>query len=324
MMRARLGVALKGMGMGMAEVVPGVSGGTIAFVTGIYERLLQSITAFGPQLLSVYREAGFGGVWRDIQGAFLINLLVGMAFGLVVGVFAITYLLATFPPVVWAFFFGLILASVWYIGRMVTPWSIGKAAALVVGFGIALAIVMGAPAQGNTALWFVFLSGAVAISALLLPGVSGSFILLLMGMYGYVVPSVKEVLSGDLAALPVVLVFALGCLTGLVTFSRFLKFLFEKFPQATLALLTGFMLGSLYKLWPWRVVTSYATDADGVAIVDEEGVRKVLTEAPVLPGAYLAEVGEPAYFVAAIVASLGGIALIYSLSRLEGQTGQAL
>ena len=323
MMRQRIGIALKGMGMGMAEVVPGVSGGTIAFVTGIYERLLESITAVGPDLLPAFRRGGVGAVWKAVQGPFLLNLVVGMAFGLIVGVFAVTYLIAAFPPVVWAFFFGLILASAWYIGRMVRPWNAKEALALAVGFGIALAIVIGTPAQGSTSLLFVFVSGAIAISALLLPGVSGSFILLLMGMYSYVVPSVKALLSGDTEALPVVLVFALGCLTGLATFSRFLKFLFERYPQPTLALLTGFMLGSLYKLWPWRVVTDYARDADGAFVVDDEGVRKVLSEAPVWASQYAAEVG-PAYVGGVVVAALAGVALIFGLSRLEGQTRQAL
>ena len=319
----KIGLALKGMGMGMAEVVPGVSGGTIAFVTGIYERLLQSITAVGPELVAAYKRGGVAEAWTTIQGPFLLNLVIGMALGLGVGVFAITYLITAYPPVVWAFFFGLILASAWYIGRMVQPWSVGEVAALVVGFAIALGIVLGTPAQGSTSLLFVFVSGAIAISALLLPGVSGSFILLLMGMYSYVVPSVKELLSGELEALPVVATFALGCLTGLVTFSRVLKYLFERYPQPTLALLTGFMLGSLYKLWPWRVVTEYARDADGAYVTDEEGVRKVLTEAPVLTAQYASEVGEP-YFFAVVAAALGGIGLIYGLSRLEGQTGRAL
>lgn len=323
MMRERIGIALKGMGMGMAEVVPGVSGGTIAFVTGIYERLLESITAVGPDLLAAFRRGGVGAAWTAIQGPFLLNLLVGMALGLGVGVFAITYLIEAFPPVVWAFFFGLILASAWYIGRMVKPWSVTEAIALAAGFAVALAIVLGTPAQGSTSLLFVFVSGAIAISALLLPGVSGSFILLLLGMYSYVIPNVKGLLSGDAAALPVVAVFALGCLTGLVTFSRVLKWLFEKYPQPTLALLTGFMLGSLYKLWPWRVVTDYARDADGAYVVDEEGARKVVGEAPVWAAQYAAEVG-PAYVGGAVVAAIGGVVLIYGLSRLEGQTGQAL
>jgi len=250
-MNSRLSIALKGAAMGMAEVVPGVSGGTIAFVTGIYEQLLESITSVGPGLLGIFKEGGVKAVWKEVQGPFLLNLLIGMAAGLIFGVFAITYLLEAYPPIIWAFFFGLITASVWYIGRMVKPWSIGKILAFVAGTAIALLIVMGSPAQGNTSLWFVFLSGAIAISALLLPGISGSFILLLLGMYSFIVPSVKAALSGGTDSFMVVIVFALGCLTGLVTFSRVLSWLFKKYLQVTLALLTGFILCSLYNLSPW-------------------------------------------------------------------------
>lgn len=316
-MNNRIAIALKGAAMGMAEVVPGVSGGTIAFVTGIYEQLLEAITAVGPNLLGIFKRGGVKAVWLEIQGPFLLNLLVGMAAGLIFGVFAITYLLEAYPPVIWAFFFGLILASAWYIGRMVSPWSIGEAIAIIAGFGIALSIVMGTPAAGNTSLWFVFLSGAIAISALLLPGISGSFILLLLGMYSFVVPSVKAALTGSTDSFLVVIVFALGCLTGLVTFSRVLSWLFKKYPQVTLALLTGFMLGSLYKLWPWREVTSYLTDANGQQILDKEGLPKVLTEVPVSPDRYLAITSEPNYLIVAILAALIGMALIYGLSRVE-------
>lgn len=316
-MNNRIAIALKGAAMGMAEVVPGVSGGTIAFVTGIYEQLLEAITAVGPNLLGIFKRGGVKAVWLEIQGPFLLNLLVGMAAGLIFGVFAITYLLEAYPPVIWAFFFGLILASAWYIGRMVSPWSIGEAIAIIAGFGIALSIVMGTPAAGNTSLWFVFLSGAIAISALLLPGISGSFILLLLGMYSFVVPSVKAALTGSTDSFLVVIVFALGCLTGLVTFSRVLSWLFKKYPQVTLALLTGFMLGSLYKLWPWREVTSYLTDANGQQILDKEGLPKVLTEVPVSPDRYLEITSEPNYLIVAILAALIGMALIYGLSRVE-------
>ena len=305
--------------MGMAEVVPGVSGGTIAFVTGIYERLLEAITAFDPRLVGVWREGGVRAVWLEVQGPFLLNLLAGMLGGLVVGVFAISYFLAEYPPVVWAFFFGLILASSWYIGRMISPWDGREVAAVVVGLAVALAIVTGAPAEGNTAPWFVFVSGVVAISALLLPGVSGSFILLLLGMYGYVIPTVKAALSGGGAeAWTVLLVFGLGCLTGLATFSRVLSWLFERFPQVTLALLTGFMLGSLYKLWPWRVATAYLTDADGARVLDDAGEARVIAEAPVWPAAYATGLGEPAYAWAAAAAAVAGVAVVYGLSVAEG------
>jgi len=309
--------------MGMAEVVPGVSGGTIAFVTGIYERLLESITAFGPQLLPLYREGGVKSVWREIQGGFLINLAVGMVAGLIVGVFAITYFLEAYPPVVWAFFFGLILASVWYIGRMVKPWSWAEVLALVVGCGIALSIVTGTPAQGNESLWFVFISGVIAISALLLPGVSGSFILLLLGMYTYIVPTVKAALKGGgEGEFGVVIIFALGCLTGLATFSRVLSWLFKKFPQVTLSLLTGFMLGSLYKLWPWRIETEWLRDAGGQFVLDDEGARRVLAEALVSPSEYASSTGMPSYVAAALLAAVVGLILIVAMSRVEPSPAQ--
>ena len=317
-MNHRLALALKGAAMGMAEVVPGVSGGTVAFITGIYERLLEAITAFSPALFSVYREEGFSGVWTRIQGPFLINLLVGMLGGLIVGVFAISYLLEAYPPVVWSLFFGLILASVWYIGRQVEPWSVLTAAALLVGTGVALTISMGSPASGNEALWFVYLSGVIAISALLLPGVSGSFILLLLGMYSYIVPSVKAALSGaGTEAMLVVIVFALGCLTGLATISRVLSWLFERYPQPTLALLTGFMLGSLYKLWPWRVATVYLTDDAGQWVLDDEGLPKVVSEKLVLPAEYLEATGFDPMTLASVIAMLGGVLLIVWMARRE-------
>lgn len=318
MMRERISIAAKGAAMGMAEVVPGVSGGTVAFVTGIYERLLESITAFDPRLVGVWRAGGARAVWLEIQGPFLLNLLVGMLGGLVIGVFAITYLLAEYPPVVWAFFFGLILASSWYIGRMITPWTWQEVLATGVGLALALAIVTGAPATGNTAPWFVFLSGVIAISALLLPGVSGSFILLLLGMYGYIVPTVKSALSGGGAeAWTVLLFFGLGCLTGLATFSRVLSWLFARYPRVTLALLTGFMVGSLYKLWPWRVPTEFLTDVSGARVLDDAGLPKVVAETLVTPAGYVTGVGEPAYAAAAIAAVVVGVAMVYGLSLVD-------
>ena len=304
--------------MGMAEVVPGVSGGTIAFVTGIYERLLEAITAFEPGLIRVLREGGVRAAWLQIQGPFLLNLAIGMLGGLVVGVFAITYLLEAYPPVVWAFFFGLIVASAGYIGRMVEPWSVTEVAALAVGLATAALIVTGSPAAGNTSLWFVFVSGVVAISALLLPGISGSFILLLLGMYSFIVPTVKAALSGGASGdYVVVAVFALGCLTGLASFSRVLSWLFAKFPQPTLALLTGFMLGSLYKLWPWREATSYLTDDAGALLLDDEGLPKVLTERVVGPAAYEAATGLPGYLTASVFAALFGVGLILVLAHYD-------
>ena len=253
----KLQLMLKGMAMGIAEVIPGVSGGTIAFITGIYEQLLASIKAFGPSLITDFRKGGFTQVWKSVDGNFLAVLLLGMVSGLIVGVFGVTHLLENYPEFLWAFFFGLIISSAIYIGRQVDQWGLTEIVSIAIGTAAAYYITVASPAQGNEALWFVFLCGAIAISALILPGISGSFMLLLMGMYAYIVPTVKEALSTfELESLTIVFVFGLGCLTGLMTFSRILSWTFKNYRKPTLALLTGFMLGSLNKLWPWRNVIS--------------------------------------------------------------------
>ena len=227
-------LSLKGMAMGMAEVIPGVSGGTIAFITGIYEQLLNSIKSFGPSLLGVWKEKGIKGVWEAINGNFLLTLLVGMAFGIVVGVFLISYLLDTYPPVVWAFFFGLIIASAIYVGRQIEQWKLAEILLLILGTSVAYFITVISPSSGSESLLFVFISGAIAISALILPGISGSFILLLMGMYSFII---SETLKPALKTLApdkslIMAVFALGCLAGLMTVS---SQRLTKFPSAALS-----------------------------------------------------------------------------------------
>ena len=301
--------------MGMAEVVPGVSGGTIAFITNIYERLLNAIKSVGPSAVTAFKRDGLAGLWAHIDGTFLVTLLGGMFVGIVVGVFGISHLLVAYPEVLWAFFFGLIVASALYIGKQVTRWSAGSIVLLLVGAGIAYYISIAAPAQGTEALWYVFVCGMVAISALILPGISGSFILLLMGMYTYVVPMVKEFLKTfSTEALSVVVVFGLGCLTGLLTFSRILSWTFNNYRNATLALLTGFMIGSLNKIWPWRHATEWLRDPKtGEFVLDDEGLRRTILEENVLPGAYE---GNP-YLIAAILAAIGGFLLVFLLEKLD-------
>lgn len=248
----------KGMAMGIAEVIPGVSGGTIAFITGIYEKLILTIKSFSPQLIPTYKKEGLNGVWEAVNGPFILSLMIGMAIGVVVGVLGVSHLLEEYPPILWAFFFGLILSSVIYVGKQIDKWTVKEIVALIIGAGFAYYITIASPAQGNEALWFVFLSGLIAISALMLPGISGSFILLLMGMYTFIIPTVKEALQTfSSSSLVILCVFALGCLTGLATFSRILSWTFKNYRMPTLALLTGFMIGSLNKLWPWRNVISY-------------------------------------------------------------------
>ncbi len=260
---SQLSLIFKGMAMGMAEVVPGVSGGTIAFITGIYERLIFSIKSIDLEFLKLLFSGKVAAAWKKIDGNFLLFLIGGMLLGIVVGVFAITWLLEHHPLLIWGFFFGLILASVYVVGKDITSWNAGTVIALLLGTGLVYYVTVAVPGSPTTALWFVFICGAVAISALLLPGLSGSFVLLLLGMYTYIIPKVKDVLSGDLSGLSVIVVFALGCLTGLLSFSRVLTWAFKNFKNITLAFLTGLMIGSLNKVWPWQQVLSLRTNTEG-------------------------------------------------------------
>jgi len=264
----KTGLILRGFAMGIAEVIPGVSGGTIAFISGIYTRLLNAIKAIlSLEPFLAFKENGWKGLWAKVDGDFMLYLLTGMAGGLILGVFVITHLMENFPIPLWSFFFGLIIASTWFISRQIPVWNLTTIGLFIFGTIIAYLYTVVSPTNGNEALWFVFISGTIAISALLLPGISGSFILLLLGMYAFVVGSVKNLLTDfNTAYAAIVVVFALGCLLGLATFSRFLSWLFKIYPNQTLALLTGFMLGSLNKVWPWKIILSWRTNSEGLKV----------------------------------------------------------
>ncbi|MBK7407840.1 MAG: DUF368 domain-containing protein [Saprospirales bacterium] len=287
--------------MGIAEVIPGVSGGTIALITGIYERLLQSIRAFGPIAYKAFRSDGLRGAWMAVNGPFLLALMIGMASGLVAGVFGISHILEHYPPVLWAFFFGLIIASSIYLGRSV-KWDWKAVVALLAGVGVAFWITVVSPSQGSESLLLVFGSGILAISAMLLPGISGSFVLLLLGMYTLVISSLKGVLeTGEWAYLKVILVFGIGCLIGLAGFSRLLTWLFRRYANPTMALLTGFLLGSLNKIWPWRNVLEYRENSKGLPVP--------FRETNVLPGQYE---GDPLIVGAVLLVVVGFFAVLPS------------
>ncbi len=310
-LKNKLALVLKGMAMGIAEVIPGVSGGTIAFITGIYEELINTIkNVLGTSVLGAWKEGGVNGAWTHLNGVFLIFLLGGMAAGVVAGVFGVSHLLEHYPELLWAFFFGLIIASAVYIARQVGRWGTSEIIGLVAGTAVAYLITIAAPAQGNPALWFVFIAGAIAISALILPGISGSFILLLMGMYTFIIPSVKEALKTfNPDSLLVVVVFALGCLVGLATFSRVLSWTFKHYHNPTLAVLTGFMLGSLNKIWPWRNVLEYR--------IDSQGERVPFLEKSVMPGQYE---GDP-QVGAVLLLILAGFSIVFLIEWL-GRRGR--
>ncbi len=284
----KIQLALKGMAMGIAEVIPGVSGGTIAFITGIYEQLLNSIKAFGPSLFTDFQEGGIAGIWKSINGNFLVLLLTGMAIGVIIGVFGVSHLLENYPPLIWAFFFGLIISSTIYIGKQIERWDWKNILSLIIGAIVAYGITVLTPAEGSTSLLFVFFCGMIAISALILPGISGSFILLMLGMYSYIVtetvkPALKTFATDKLLVMGV---FAIGCLTGLMTISRILSWTFNHYRSLTLSVLTGFMMGSLNKIWPWRNPVEWLRDAAGNVIIEEGIPKKILLEENVFPSGY--------------------------------------
>lgn len=233
--------------MGAADVVPGVSGGTIAFISGIYETLLASISAVNFSLFSTLRKEGIPGVWKAVNGAFLLPLLTGIAFSILSLAKAVTYLMDHEPIGIWSFFFGLVLASIVLVVRMIKAPHAGILLSAAVGAAVAYWITTLTPgAASSLSYGYLFFCGFIAICAMILPGISGSFILVLLGAYRFVLDSLHE------RNLAVIAVFASGALLGITSFSHVLKWLFAKFHDVTVACLAGFMLGSLAKVWPWR------------------------------------------------------------------------
>ena len=310
---------IKGAAMGMAEVIPGVSGGTIAFITGIYERLLNAIKGIGPSLFTIFKKDGFKGIIQAVDGIFLMKLLGGMVLGVLIGVFSISYLLENYPPMVWGFFFGLIIGSAIYIFRKITDWSWTKLLAFVLGTAFAYGITIIAPSNGSESLIVVFFAGVIAISALILPGISGSFMLLLMGMYSFII---TDTLKGFLKTfaldkLVTLIVFALGCLTGLMTISRVLSWTFKNYKNVTLAALAGFMVGSLNKIWPWRIPTDWLKDATGKIIMEDGLPKKVIMEKNVFPMEYEQLSSLPGFMIGTIALIVVGYGVVILMSKME-------
>ena len=253
-------ISAKGMAMGAADVVPGVSGGTIALIAGIYKELISTLTSFNFGVIKTLKEDGFTAAFNAINGKFLLALISGIAISILSLAKLFHYLINHEPVLVWAFFFGLIVASVWLIGNRVTQWSVGNWVALLIGAIISFGVTVVSPAQGPDTYWYLFLSGILAFVAMILPGISGSFILLLLGAYHLILGKVSTLLDGlkDMDFTIILTngislgIFAFGGIVGLLSFSRVLKWMFEKYENQTLALLTGFLIGSLNKVWPWK------------------------------------------------------------------------
>lgn len=254
-------ISLKGVAMGAADVVPGVSGGTIAFISGIYEELLHSISAINIGLFKTLKSDGFKAACKQLNGNFLLALLLGIFISIVSLAKIIKYLLENEPVLLWSFFFGLVLASVIYVGKQITNWNAAVIFLMIAGSVIAFYITTLDPlVSENSSGWFLFLAGAIAICAMILPGISGAFILVLLGAYKSVLTAVNE------RDYKLILIIALGAIVGLLSFSRVLKWLFKYYKNHTLAVLTGFIIGSLNKIWPWKRTLSYRLNSHGIEV----------------------------------------------------------
>lgn len=285
-------VSLKGLGMGAADVVPGVSGGTIAFITGIYEELVTTIANVDLSLIKTWKKNGFSAMWKQLNGNFIIALLSGIFISIFTLMKLTNFLLETHPIIVWSFFFGLVVASVWYVGKQIDRWTFKLIIFAIIGFAVAFGITLLAPSEGiNHPLYFL-LCGSVAICAMILPGISGAFILVLMGGYKSITEAVSEF------NFQVIGLVGLGAIIGILSFSRILKWLFTYFRLTTLAVLTGFIAGSLNKIWPWKNV------------IDSEMIKGkvvILKESSVLPQNYS---GDPKVLYAVIAAILGFLLIL--------------
>ena len=311
---------LKGAGMGMAEVVPGVSGGTIAFITGIYEELLTAIRAINGKQVQLLLKGEWKTVWANINGPFLLQLGVGMILGLLLGILILSHLIETFPEILWAFFFGLILASAFYVLSLIERKTWVTALWISLSAVVAFGITELSPAEGTSHPLYIFFSGMIAVSALLLPGLSGSFILLVMGMYTVVLGNARSALTDqNLEAIGVVLLFGLGCILGALLFSRLLVYLFKNYRESTLAVLCGFMLGSLNKIWPWREPVVWMNEKGEIVkesiLINPEW--RVLQEVKIWPQNYP---GDP-YLFWSIAAFIFGIAVVLALWKAGPSKG---
>ena len=296
--------------MGAADVVPGVSGGTIAFVGGIYDELLKSIRAISWSLFGLWKKSGLKAVYQQINASFLLAL----GFGILTSIFSlariVTGLLETQPILLWSFFFGLVLASTFLVIKKVSLWNIKTYLALFMGALGAYLLMWIEPAQGAIHLLGIFLAAMVAISAMILPGISGSFILLLLGVYSPVLEAVKNF------EIVTILVFGLGCILGLLSFVRCLSWLLSHYRALTLATLTGFMLGSLSKVWPWKQVLS--------SITNHKGQEIPIKEACLFPSQYQNLLGEDPFLGRALLTMGFGIILIFFIHFLSLRTEKKL
>ncbi len=300
-------LVLKGCAMGAADVVPGVSGGTIAFITGIYEELINSIKSIDLQALKLLLTFKLAEFWKKINGTFLLSVVGGIAISIFSLAKLMTWLLVNHPIYIWSFFFGLIIISSVLVAKEIKKWDIFTIISLLAGAAAAYTITVMSPASTPNTWWFIILSGAIAICAMILPGISGAFILLLLGKYTYILTAVSNLDVGT------ILLFVVGAAAGIISFSHLLSWLLKNYHTLTVALLTGFMVGSLNKVWPWKhTLETY---------IDTHGVEQVLVETNVSPEKFAEITGSDPLIWQAIVMCVAGILLIGGIEYIGKKLG---
>jgi len=297
-------VGLKGIAMGAADVIPGVSGGTIAFITGIYEELINSIKSINATNLKLLLKFQFKEFWQAVNGNFLLVLFSGIAFSFLSLAKVMLFLVHNYPIQVWAFFFGLVLASVWYVISQIEKIQWKQMLSFVVGAVIAYFITEQSPAETPNELWFIFLCGAIAICVMILPAMSGGFILLLLGKYFYMMEALSTL------NLKVIGVFIAGAIVGIISFSNVLSWLLARYRNITLSLLGGFMFGSLNKIWPWKQTLE--------TFVDRHGVVQPLVQKNILPHTYEQLTGN-SHLIGAIALFLLGVSIVFVIEFIANK-----
>lgn len=307
---------LKGIAMGGADVVPGVSGGTVAFITGIYTELLDAIKSCDLEALKLLSKFQLKALWKKVNGAFLLPLFLGILTSLLTLAKVIKHLMEAEPISLWSFFCGLIIISSILVLREIKQWKVTTLIPMVIGIGIAYFITITAPTQTTEALWFVFISGCIAICAMILPGISGAFILLILGKYEFILSSINRLLDaiqkGNFQTfgedLMVIFTFALGCIVGLLSFARGVSWLLRNYHDIAVALLSGFMIGSLNKVWPWKIALGFRINSEGKQV-------PTITE-NVLPGEYLRQTGEYPLLLQAILFMALGVFIVVLIEKI--------
>jgi len=303
---SKISIFLKGMAMGAADVVPGVSGGTIAFITGIYDTLLGSISRITPRLIGMIRKDGLKAAFDYINGTFLLVLFAGILTSIFTLARIITWMLHTHPIPLWSFFFGLIIISVNHMFKQIEHWKATRFISVLAGIGFAYSITVLQPLNLEPTSINILLAGSIAICAMILPGISGSFILLMLGMYAPILAAAKSI---DIVTL---VTFASGCAIGLLTFSHVLTWVLKHYRDITLTFLTGLMIGTLGKVWPWKETLTWRTNSSGQQVP--------LLEQNLSPFSFEQVTGQPALLAYAITAMLIAMTLIWGLEKTAKQS----